>query len=514
MKLLDHQREGVARLQYLFDLRMSLKVRGMVLADDMGLGKTFQLLTLMASILEEDPNCKPFLMVAPVSLLENWKEEAEKFFPGTFNILTAYGDSLAPLRVPRASIDERLRSEDGLVKFLKPDWVGATKLVLTTYETLRDLEFSFAAQHWSLMICDEAQRIKNPAAMVTRAAKKQNAEFKIACTGTPVENTLADLWCLFDFVQPGLLGALNEFGRTYRRPIEIDDRDEEGKQRIEDLRHRIDPQILRRTKLEVAKDLPKKIVVDDCRQLSLSGVQRQLYARAIEDFRKRGALGSQAPFKNHLGLIHYLRLVCTDPRRTGLTAFDPEPLSKYRQAAPKLDWLLAQLHRVKAQGEKAIIFCEFRNIQRLLQHYIAEVFGFDADIINGDTSASATSTTSRQKRIKAFQARPGFGVIILSPVAVGFGVNIQAANHVIHYTRTWNPAKEDQASDRAWRIGQTRDVFVYYPVVSANDFVTFDVKLDQLLERKRSLAGDMLNGSSDISAADFQIDDVVPSELA
>jgi hypothetical protein len=509
-KLLDHQNEGVGRLQYLFGLRTQLNVRGMVLADDMGLGKTLQLLTLMASILEAEPTAKPMLVVAPVSLLESWQEEAEKFYPGTFKILIAYGDALALFRVPRQSIDERLRTEDGLVKFLKPDWIGDAKLVLTTYETLRDLEFSFAAQHWSLMVCDEAQRIKNPAAMVSRAAKKQNAEFKIACTGTPVENTLADLWCLFDFVQPGLLGALNEFGRIYRRPIEIDGRDEEGKRRIEELRQRIDPQILRRTKLEVAKDLPKKIVAEDCRRLPLSASQRNLYAWAIEDFKKRGEPGSHTPFKNHLGLLQYLRLICTDPRRHGLTVFKPEPIAQYRQAAPKLDWLLTQLRQIEAKGEKVIVFCEFRNIQRLLQHYIAEVFGFEADIINGDTTASVMSATSRQKRIKAFQAKPGFGVIILSPFAVGFGVNIQAANHVVHYTRTWNPAKEDQASDRAWRIGQTKDVFVYYPVVAAEDFTTFDVKLDQLLERKRSLAGDMLNGCPDISAADFRVEDVVP----
>ena len=175
-----------------------------------------------------------------------------------------------------------------------------------------------------------------------------------------------------------------------------------------------------------------------------------------------------------------------------------------------MDWLLTQLKEIQAKGEKVIIFCEFRNIQRLLQHYIAEVFLYESDIINGDTSASAQNANSRQKRIKAFQAKPGFGVIILSPVAVGFGVNIQGANHVVHYTRTWNPAKEDQASDRAWRIGQTKDVYVYYPVVSAEDFTTFDVKLDHLLERKRSLAGDMLNGSPDISPADFRLEDVVP----
>ncbi len=511
-RLMDHQREGVARMQMLYGLRQSFEVRGMVLADDMGLGKTFQLLTLMASILEEDPNAHPMLVVAPVSLLENWKEEADKFFPGSLRILMAYGDALASLRVPRERIDERLRTEDGLVRFLQSNWVGNAQLVLTTYETLRDLEFSFAAQQWSLMICDEAQRIKNPAAMVTRAAKKQNAAFKIACTGTPVENTLADLWCLFDFVQPGLLGALNDFGHRYRRPIEIDARDTEGQNRVNELRSLIEPQILRRTKLEVAKDLPKKITVESCRKLPLSPVQRNLYAKAIEDFKKRKDPGFHTPFKNHLGLLHYLRLVCTDPRRQGLTVFQPDPIAQYRSAAPKLDWLLRQLAQIQNKGEKAIIFCEFRNIQRLLQHYIETVFGFQADIINGDTAASSSHSASRQKRIKAFQAKPGFGVIILSPVAVGFGVNIQAANHVIHYTRTWNPAKEDQASDRAWRIGQTKDVYVYYPVVAADDFTTFDVKLDKLLERKRSLAGDMLNGSPDISPSELNIEDMVPSE--
>ncbi|MBY4596397.1 SNF2-related protein [Ottowia caeni] len=509
--LLEHQVAGVARMQHLYSLRERYRVRGLVLADDMGLGKTLQLLALMTSVFEREPNTAPMLVVAPVSLLENWREEAERFFPGVLRILTAYGEALKPLRVPRDSVDEKLRTEDGLVKFLKPNWVGNAQLVLTTYETLRDLEFSFALQKWSIMVCDEAQRIKNPAAMVTRAAKKQNASFNIACTGTPVENTLADLWCLFDFVQPGLLGALNDFGKTYRRPIEIDERDSVAQGRIEELRTKIEPQILRRTKLEVAKDLPRKIIAEDCRRLPLSSTQRNLYAKAIEDFKKqRSDPEYKTPFKNHLGLLHYLRLVCTDPRRHGLTVFKPEPIGEYRRAAPKLDWLLTQLKEIQTKGEKVIVFCEFRNIQRLLQHYIAEVFGYEPDIINGDTSASAEHANSRQKRIKAFQAKPGFGVIILSPVAVGFGVNIQGANHVVHYTRTWNPAKEDQASDRAWRIGQTKDVYVYYPVVAADDFITFDVKLDRLLERKRSLAGDMLNGSPDISPADFRVEEVVP----
>lgn len=499
--LKQHQREGLAWMQHLYDLQESFQVRGAILADDMGLGKTFQLLAMMAWLIERQPTINPMLVVAPVSLLENWAEEAEKFFvPGTLPILTAYGDSLESLRVPRAQIDEKLKTEDGLVKFLRPGWVGNANVVLTTYETLRDFEFSFAAQRWSLMVCDEAQKIKNPAAMVTRAAKKQNADFKIACTGTPVENTLADIWCLFDFVQPGLLGALNEFGLRYRKPIEANTDDQRA--RVEELRDKIAPQILRRLKSDVAKDLPKKIVSEGCRKLPISDTQRNFYAQAIASFRQRDNGGS-TPFKNHLGLLHYLRLICTDPKPHGLNVFHAENTADYRTKAPKLDWLLQQLQFIRSQGEKAIIFCEFREIQRLLAHYIEAELGFKPDIINGDTAASASQAESRQKRIRKFQELPGFGAIILSPIAVGFGVNIQAANHVIHYTRTWNPAKEDQATDRAYRIGQTKDVQVYYPTVHAHDFTTFDVKLDKLLEHKRELARDMLNGTGEMSAGEF-----------
>jgi SNF2-related domain/Restriction endonuclease/Helicase conserved C-terminal domain len=507
--LLPHQQTGLAWMQHLFSLQTDYQVRGAILADDMGLGKTFQLLALMAWLLEEDATMNPMLVVAPVSLLENWAEEANKFFqPGALPLLTAYGDSLAEFRVPRGQIDQRLQTEDGLVKFLKPNWIGDAKVVLTTYETLRDLEFSFASQKWSLMVCDEAQRIKNPAAMVTRAAKKQNVGFRIACTGTPVENTLADMWCLFDYVQPGLLGALNDFGERYRKPIEA--KTDEEKSRVEELRARISPQILRRLKTEVDTGLPPKIVVDDCRRLPISNAQRNLYAKAVDGFKRRKEPGHTTPFKNHLGLLHYLRLVCTDPRVHGLSVFKPEPMGDYRAKSPKLHWLLRQLAEIRTKGEKAIVFCEFREIQRLLQHYIEAELNYRPDIINGDTSASSTHVASRQKRIKAFQDAPGFGVLVLSPVAVGFGVNIQAANHVVHYSRTWNPAKEDQATDRAYRINQKKPVYVYYPTVWADDFTTFDVKLDQLLAHKRGLSEDMLNGAGDVMPGDFNIADVVP----
>jgi hypothetical protein len=506
--LLPHQDAGVAWLQHLFRHAPN-HCRGAVVADDMGLGKTLQLLTFMARAFEDDPTLPPALIVAPVSLLENWAEEIGKFFkPATFRPLVAYGDNLASLRVPRAAIAEELRSEN-LIRFLRPDWVGDANIVLTTYETLRDLEFSFAAQKWSVMACDEAQKIKNPNAMVTRAAKKQNVMFKIACTGTPVENTLVDLWCLFDLVQAGYLGALNEFGKRYRKPIEAET--DEEKARVDELRRLIEPQILRRMKNDVAT-LPPKHVVPAF--VPISNLQRTYYTSAVNTFKASKDPASSepvfSPFKNHLALLQYLRSICTMPHAPGQGRFKPQVLEQARNEAPKLAWLLDTLEQIRAKGEKAIVFAEFRETQQMLAYYIKEVFGFAPEIINGDVTASAKHIASRQKRIKAFQAKPGFGVILLSPVAVGFGVNVQEANHVIHYTRNWNPAKEDQATDRAYRIGQTREVWVYLPISSATDFTTFEVRLNELLDTKRKLASDMLNGSGTVLPSDWNLQDIIP----
>jgi len=336
MALKDHQKLGVAWLQHLIS-KSPQYCRGAILADDMGLGKTVQLLTVIAATLVNSPNPQPILIVAPVSLLENWKEEADKFFkPGTFPLLTLYGDAIGRLRATSHEIEHDL-VERGFRRFLKEGWLGDSKIVLTTYETLRDLEFSLAAVRWSIMICDEAQKIKNPAAMVTRAAKKQNVGFKIVCTGTPVENSLADIWCLFDFVQPGLLGALNDFGKEYRRPIECET--DEQAIKLEKLRALIEPQVLRRLKTDVAKDLPEKSDGEPPVRLPMSTYQRQLYSDAIEQYRLRHVDGHNGMFKNQLGLLHYLRKVCTDPREPG-RAFDNEPLVAARQKNPKLDWLL------------------------------------------------------------------------------------------------------------------------------------------------------------------------------
>ena len=499
VSLKQHQLAGLSWLQHMW--RSSPNAcRGALLGDDMGLGKTIQLLTFMAAAIEEDPGMDPFLVVAPVALLDNWQLEIDKFFEGgSLAVLTLYGPTLASKRIPKSALDDILVAA-GSPKLLANGWLGDSKIVLTTYETLRDLEFSLAAQRWSGMVCDEAQKIKNPNALVTRAAKKQNARLKIACTGTPVENTLADLWCLFDFVQPGLLGALKDFGSKYRRPIEAET--EEEKARIGELRKLIEPQLLRRMKAEVAKDLPAKIEYRGCSALPLSKTQRALYADAIAQYRERTdsqATGLQSP----LGLLQYLRRLCSDPRPSGGIATGEQSIEQVKTASPKMAWMLKRLADIKGLQEKVIVFCEFRDLQRTLQRAIFDSFGFVPDVINGDTSVNSANAHSRQRRIDAFQMLPGFGVIVLSPLAVGFGVNIQAANHVVHFTRTWNPAKEDQATDRAYRIGQKKDVYVYYPVVVAQDFLTFDAKLHTLLNRKRALSTDMLNGAGEISFADF-----------
>lgn len=497
VELRDHQMKGVAWLQQLFAISPG-HVSGCLLADDMGLGKTLQLLTFITWYLERNPEGGPVLIIAPVSLLDNWERELERFFhTHTLSVLKLYGDALKQAKFKSTEIPESLRRL-GIKNLLKPGWTGESKIILTTYETLRDQEFSLARQPWAIVVCDEAQKIKNPTALVTQAAKAMSARFRVACTGTPVENSLTDLWCLFDFIQPGLLGALNEFGAYYRRPIESDDKRDLA--RLDQLRELIEPQILRRTKADVAKDLPAKIEDTDCRALAMGLRQCDLYKSELSAYAKRVQMMEQLDERRGgiLGLLHTLKLVCAHPY-----SVRPDPALK--EESPKMRWLLETLRRTERQGDKVIIFTELRDIQRELQLFIFEEFGQRVTIINGDTSTTSKSGQGRQALIDAFQERPGFGVIILSTVAVGFGVNVQAANHVIHYTRSWNPAKEDQATDRAYRIGQTKDVTVYYPTVRAAEFRTFEETLDELLSRKRGLAGDMLNGCADISAGEFAV---------
>jgi len=509
-ELKDHQRVGVAWLQHLW-VATSKYCSGCLVADDMGLGKTLQLLTFISWYLQK-PDAKPVLIVAPVSLLENWQREMEKFFaPGFARVLTLYGEALASKKVGRHMIDPALLDR-GMTKFLDVGWMDSANVVLTTYETMRDLSISLGTQTWGIMVCDEAQKIKTPGTLVTDAAKVQKAMFKIACTGTPVENSLTDLWCLFDFVQPGLLGPLNVFGTKYRRPIEMRDGDQSQLQALKDLKAIVEPQILRRTKQELAIELPRKIELNidqpELVRIPVSAEQRRMYNLIVQQYKQKAQATTPSGKRLNpiLTMLHRLRTVCADPRPEGMAPDLTLSIEDYRRQSPKIDWLIRLLDSLasKSSTEKVLIFTEFLEMQRTLQHYVGQRYNLRPRIINGAVKTDSRLPENRQKYIDEFQSHPGFNVLILSPIAAGFGLNIQAANHVIHFTRPWNPAKEDQATDRAYRIGQVRDVSVYCPTIVADDFLTFEAKLDQLLSQKRSLANDMYNGTFEVAPEDFE----------
>lgn len=521
--LKKHQDYGVAWFQHLVSKSPS-ECRGALLADDMGLGKTLQLLTLLGWYYERSPNAAPSVIFAPKSLLENWENETKKFFTASFpEVLLLYGDVLKALKQPLGLIDEQLRAK-GVVELLMPNWVGHAKLIVSTYEVLTSYEFSLARQPFAFVICDEAQRIKTPGTFVTLAAKKLKADFKIACTGTPVENSLADLWCLFDFVQPGLLGALEDFGKVYRRPIECETDDQ--KAALEKLQTLIAPQTLRRTKADISDELKKKFFgykaandslvrfkerldLNDQLEISITEHQRILYKGGLKklhdaskenDGRKRARLS--------FGALHLMKAVCAEPYCLPGTKFLPEKqgMQIHLANSPKLDWMIQQLKQVKVANEKAIIFTELREAQAALSYFLREIFNLNPFVINGDSEG-------RQAYIDKFSESQGFNVIILSTLAAGAGLNVTAANHVFHFTRAWNPSKEAQATDRAYRIGQVRDVHVYCPTVVADDFPTFEVRLDELLKRKAGLAESMLDGSGITAMLNGSGSDATFSEL-
>ncbi len=495
ISLKNHQLSGVAWLQNLW--QHPAQAHGCVFADDMGLGKTLQILTFIHWYLERTPNPQPVLVVAPVSLLENWQNEIGKFFkPGASKVMLLYGAALNAVKLKQDAIAPDLLDK-GLVRFLKPDWRNDAQIVLTSYEVLRDQELSLAAENWGIMVCDEAQRIKNPNALVTRAAKKQNVRFCVACTGTPVENTLTDLWCLFDYIQPGLLPPLNTFSKRYVRPIEA--KTDEKKASLDELRALTAPQILRRMKEEVTDLKPKHENTDG---LSISAKQVGLYSSAIAPL-KYGAAGGKAFV---LPILHQLRMICADPSHLKFGGNPAEPLAQLCVHSPKLNWLLGYLEIAKAKQEKVIVFTEFLDVQRRVQRAIQQRLGLQVAVVNGGTkSCSVRGEQTRQRIIDRFQEAEGFNVIVLSTTAIGFGVNIQAANHVVHFTRPWNPAKENQATDRAYRIGQEKEVFVQYPTIQSADFETFEVKLAKLIDAKKELAADMLNCPGEIDYRDFAL---------
>lgn len=470
IELKEHQKEGIAWLQYLY----TEGYKGGLLADDMGLGKTLQILYFInwyfTSTLANSR--KPCLIVAPISLLENWAAEYEKFFDLSSNKIKIDVFS-------SRDISKNLNEKD-------IEKISSCNLVLTNYETIRSCQLNFCAVDFSIIAIDEAQKIKTPGTMVTNALKALKGNFRVALTGTPVENTFMDLWCIIDFAIPGLLGNAKEFAKKYQTPLR--NKETDIVKLGNSLRDELGDYIKRRLKSGVDLNLPTKSLLK--LPLEMPQVQIQRYSEEINSVVRAKEAGTLQPGAV-LGSIQRLKLIADHPYLLdyNMNEFNSEELVK---ASAKLIQTLTILDQIKAVGEKVIIFSEFREVQRLLRRIVYDYYGFSPFVINGETPSSLInarkSVLTRQGSINKFEEVDGFNIIIMSPIAAGMGLNVVGANHVIHYSRHWNPAKEEQATDRVYRIGQTRQVKIYYPMATSDKIKTFDVLLDHLLSNKRELA--------------------------
>lgn len=497
VSLKPHQREGVAWLQHNYLLSSSGR-RGCLLADDMGLGKTLQVLIFLAWLIERGeiaeninpdlPPFKPILIVAPLILIENetWLGDMKTFFTGEGALFLPHivlrDKSLKDLRTAKGKETELGQPALDLEKLRQ------NRMVLTNYETIVSYQHSFARLDWSVVVTDEAQEYKTTNTKISHALKSLNPRFRIACTGTPVETRLGDVWNIFDFLQPGpLLGSATEFRSEYESPLQEAGAVTEVLSKLKTrLRfNRPDAYLLRRDKKTSLPGLPPKH--EHLIKCALSLHQRQLHldliARVSAGDHPLQVLPQLQKLYQHPGLL---------PRYEGLS------VSEALQQSPKLQAVIDKLSEIKLAGEKALIFTRTLDMQQLLVNVLNEKFGLDVDIINGVTSKGGETQSTKRTRqgiINRFRESNGFNVLILSPEVAGIGLTIIEANHVIHYGRWWNPAKEVQATDRIYRIGQEREVHVYHPIAKdpQGEFTTFDEKLDTLIRRRVQLAADFLS---------------------
>ncbi len=468
-KLLRHQEQALHWLQE----HWMEGSTGALLADDMGLGKTLQALAFLSCLQETREatggNPGPLLVVAPTGLLQNWIAEHDKhlYEPGLGEPLEAYGKGLREIRLSQSPEHRSGAPALDIAKLREADWV------LTTYETLRDYQHSFARVHWVVAVFDESQKIKNPAAGVTHAALTMKIDFTLMMTGTPVENRPADIWPMIDGAQPGRLGSLKEFSQQYEK--------EEQQEHLKELKvmlteRRQGPEImLRRMKEDHLNGLPKRhLHVQPC---TMPTKQAEAYREVIENARRDGPI---------LKVLQNLRAVSLHPD----AEFD-EDLESYIQDSARLAETFRILDGVRDRREKALLFCEAIAMQEFLAEALPKKYRMPGplQIINGNVPGH-----KRKGFVDNFQGRPGFDVMVLSPRAGGVGLTLTAANHVIHLSRWWNPAVEDQCTDRALRIGHQKPVHIYLPIARHPQYgdSSFDVKLDHLLSRKRQLSRELL----------------------
>ena len=452
--LRPYQATGVNWLRFLSGLGL-----GACLADDMGLGKTIQVLALLLALKGQK---RASLLVLPASLLGNWKAEMARFAP------TLRAAFLHPAETSKEELD-RIAADPR-------DTLRDIDVVVTSYGMLLRQEWLMEIR-WQLAVLDEAQAIKNPAARQTKAVKRLQANARIVLTGTPVENRLSDLWSLFDFLCPGLLGTQAKFKEFAKK---LGDRQEN---RYAPLRSLVQPYILRRLKTDrrIIDDLPEKVEVRAF--CGLSKRQAAMYAKLVEELKNllKNVEGMQ---RRGLVLAYLMRFkqLCNHPSQL---LGDGRYLA---EDSGKFDRLAEICEEIASRQQRALVFTQFREMTEPLAGFLAGVFGRAGLVLHGGTAVKR-----RKAIVDQFQRDDGPPFFVLSLKAGGTGLNLTAASHVIHFDRWWNPAVESQATDRAFRIGQQRNVLVHKFVCRG----TIEERIDALIDEKRQLAADLLEGGAE-----------------
>ncbi len=426
-KLYNYQKTGYFWIKYMLE-----ENRGCILGDEMGLGKTLQVITLMLHFKQVEK--VPVLVIAPVSLLQNWKRECEKFAPDL-----------------KCCIHHGVHRTGRYKEFEEYD------VVIISYSIAVNDSSILSMVNWKLVVLDEAQNIKNPGSERTRFVKKIPRECSIAVTGTPFENHVSDIWSLADFVIPGLFGTQAEYNNVITDDIE-------GADKIEPM---LSPIMIRRRVEDVATDLPDKVVIPQ--PLMMSETESLKY----EEFREE-AQGNTENGKLNLGVLQKLRMFCTHP-----ALCDGNYDSDYVGSSVKYQRFCEILEEVSSLGEKIIMFTSYQKMFEIVEQDITSRYDIPVWKINGPTPVE-----ERQPIVDAFNGFEGSALLVLNPRAAGTGLNITSANHVVHYNLEWNPALEDQASARAYRRGQKNTVFIYRLYYGD----TVEQIVNERIERKREMA--------------------------
>jgi len=455
-----YQKTGVNWLNQLTQLGL-----GACLADDMGLGKTIQIISLLLVIKKKQHTTSasattlPSLLVLPASLLGNWKDELDKFAP-SLNYLFVHPSLLAKTELQELAANAVIENKD---------------IVITTYGMLLRQSW-LLEQQWQLAVLDEAQAIKNPNTRQTKTVKQIKAYARIALTGTPVENRLSDLWSLFDFICPGLLGTATKF-KKFSRALES-----RTEQQYAPLRNLVQPYILRRLKTDksIINDLPDKTELHAYCQLTRK--QATLYNKSVQDL-SLALQGEDGIKRRGLVLSYILRFkqICNHPSQlNGDASYQAKESGKFSRLGEICE-------EIASRQEKVLIFTQFREMTDPLASFLSECFGRPGLVLHGGIAVQ-----KRKKMVDLFQQEDGPPFFVLSIKAGGTGLNLTAASHVIHFDRWWNPAVENQATDRAFRIGQKNNVLVHKFVCKG----TIEEKIDAMIAEKTTLSNDLLEANS------------------